>query len=379
MGLIMLGSALAGAVLTTQISAYFAPATQGAAPQAPVTVPAWGGSSGSSGSSGSGAASGGSSGTRTSGTRASAAQSAGVVLIDTRTQSGSAAGTGMVLTATGQVLTNYHVVEGSTSIDVTLASTGATYSATVVGHDASRDVALLQLANASGLTTVRPDADGVTTGESVTAVGNAGGQGYLTAASGTVTDPKTNVTVGSDNASGSESLSGVIATDAAAQPGDSGGPMFDAQGEVVGMTTAGGTSGGYRRTASTTAFAIGIDDALTVVNTIRGGQDAGTTRVGPRAMLGVTVQGSGTGSSGGSASGDGVTVAGVTSGTPAARAGLTTGDTITALNGRTIASQADLSAALELLDPGQRVTLTWVDASGNTRQATLTLAKSLVN
>ena len=89
-----------------------------------------------------------------------------------------------MLTSDGEVLTNYHVVEGATTITVTLASTGTTYDATVVGHSESSDVALLQLDGASGLPTATVDDDTVSLGDQVTAVGNAGGTGTLTAADG---------------------------------------------------------------------------------------------------------------------------------------------------------------------------------------------------
>ena len=119
---------------------------------------------------------------------ATATQSAGVVLIDTVLpyQNAQAAGTGMVLTADGQVLTNYHVVQGAGTITVTVAATGQSYQATVVGADPSNDVALLQLTGASGLTTVKADDDVAKVGDAVTAVGNAGGTGSLTAAAGTI-------------------------------------------------------------------------------------------------------------------------------------------------------------------------------------------------
>ena len=109
---------------------------------------------------------------------ATAQQTAGVVLIETVLpyQNAQAAGTGMVLTASGQVLTNYHVVEGAGTITVTVATTGQRFEATVVGTDPSADVALLQLTAASGLTTVKADDDQTDLGDTVTAVGNAGGK-----------------------------------------------------------------------------------------------------------------------------------------------------------------------------------------------------------
>lgn len=174
-----------------------------------------------------------------------------------------AAGTGMVLTSSGLVLTNNHVVEGSDTIRVTIPSTGRTYTATVVGTNASQDVAVLALSNASGLATVIPDDDhDLSTGDTVTGVGNAGGTGNLVAASGSVTALDQHITTTAEQGAAAESLSGLIQTDAAIQSGDSGGPLLDDEGEVVGMDTAasvGGLSVGY---------AIPISTALSVAKQI---------------------------------------------------------------------------------------------------------------
>lgn len=307
----------------------------------------------------------------TTGTTA-ATQASGVVLILATTTSGEAAGTGMVLTADGQVLTNYHVVEGSTSLEVNIPATGGSYTATVLGHDAAADVALLQLQDASGLATITPDDDVLAVGDALTAVGNAQGGGRLVAASGTVTALGQQVTV--SGADGSpETLTGVIQTDAAAQPGDSGGPMFDAEGEVAGMTTAGSqtvTAGrrGRSMPVTTVSYAVPIDAALDVVAQIRTGQDQGSTEVGPRAYLGITVTGA-----------SGVTVGSVVADGPAASAGLTAGSTITAVDGQAVTSQASLSAILEQLEPGQAVAVTWTDSGGVRRNAKVTLGTSPIN
>ena len=177
---------------------------------------------------------------------AAAAQAEGVVLIDTELRYAGArgAGTGIVLTSSGQIMTNYHVVEGTTSIAVTVASTGATYPATVVGHDQTHDVALLQLEDASGLDPIALDRDPVAVGDQVTAVGNAGGTGSLTAAEGNVTALNATVTTAAEGTVAAETLTGMIETDADVVAGDSGGPLFDAQGEVTGINTAGSSGPG---------------------------------------------------------------------------------------------------------------------------------------
>lgn len=301
--------------------------------------------------------------------------SRGVVLITVTTSSGEGAGTGMVLTASGQVLTNYHVVEGSTDIEVTIAATGDTYAATVVGHDETRDVALLQLEDASGLDTVAVDDETLAVGDALTAVGNAEGGGELVAASGLVTGLDESVTVTSGTET--ETLTGVIETNAGAVPGDSGGPMFDAEGEVAGMTTAGGQTvavapGGGRRggaTLTSVSYAVPIDVALEVVAVIRTGAESGTVEIGPRAYLGVSV-GSST---------SGLVVSGVESGGPAASAGITAGSVITSVGGTAVSTHAELSALLGEHEPGDKVKVTWTDADGTAHTATLTLGSSPIN
>lgn len=157
---------------------------------------------------------------------------------------GEAAGSGIVLTSDGLVLTNHHVVEGATEISVTIPSTGRTYTASVAGTDADKDVALLRLQGASDLATADFDDDGVSTGETLTAIGNAEGRGELVAASGAVTDTDRGITTSSTSGEESEQLSGLIEFQADVVSGDSGGPVLDSDGQVVAMTVAASTSGG---------------------------------------------------------------------------------------------------------------------------------------
>lgn len=198
-------------------------------------------------------------------TAATATQAAGVVVVETRLadQSGVAAGTGMVLTASGLVLTNNHVVEDGNAIRVTIPSTGRTYAATVVGANAAGDVAVLKLTEASGLTTVTlDDEQDLAPGDAVTGIGNAGGTGTLVAASGTVTALDQQVTTQAEGETASESLTGLIETDAAIQAGDSGGPLLDDEGEVVGMDTAASVVG------RSIGYAIPITTAISVAKQI---------------------------------------------------------------------------------------------------------------
>jgi len=303
----------------------------------------------------------------TTGNAVAAAQSAGVVLIEAETGSGIAAGTGMILTADGQVLTNYHVVAGSDKVSVTVADSGNTYTATVVGFDQARDVALLQLKNASGLTTVTVDKDQVAVGDAIAAVGNASGGGELVKAAGSVTATDQSLTVSSDSPWGSsEDLSGLVETNARAVPGDSGGPMFDSQNEVLGMTTAGSTK-------ERTSYAVPIATALAVVDQIETGQDAGTVRVGPAGYLGIKVADAETGST------IGKTITQVVAGSPADKAGVVSGSKLTKVGDTTIKASANLATVIRALEPGQQVSIEWTTPSGTHKTATVTLGSSPVN
>ena len=155
-------------------------------------------------------------------------------------QGAEAAGTGMVLTSKGEILTNNHVIEGASSIRVVDVGNGKTYGATVVGYDRTADVAVLQLEHASGLQTVRlGNSSSVRKGQGVVGIGNAGGSGGTPSfAGGSVTALDQSITA-SDEAEGtSEQLTGLIETNADIQPGDSGGPLVNSSGKVIGMDTA---------------------------------------------------------------------------------------------------------------------------------------------
>lgn len=308
---------------------------------------------------------------------ASAAQTAGVVTItsDLTYESARSAGTGIILTSDGMILTNNHVVEGATSISVTVESTGETYTARVVGTDSTNDVAVLQLENASGLTPATLDTDGVAVGDAVTAVGNAGGTGDLVAASGTVTALDQSLTTQAESGVAGETLTGMIQVDADIVSGDSGGPLLDASGAVVGIDTA-ASSG----TADITGFAIPIAKALDIVATIEAGADTATVEIGYPAFLGVSLS-SGVSTSPYSrsvATSSGALIAGVVEGGPAAEAGLTAGDTVTAVDGTAVASADALSEALAQREPGETVAISWTDSSGASHSAQVTLVEGPV-
>src|SRR5262245_13650545 len=163
---------------------------------------------------------------------------AGVVDVNTQLAyaGGAAAGTGIVVSASGEVLTNNHVIRGATTIRVRNVADGRTYAATVAGYSVPADVALLKLKGAAGLTTARiGNSATVRPGQRVSAVGNTGGVGGSPRVSnGQVTALRQTITVTDDRGS-STRLTGLIKTSVPLQPGDSGGPLLDGAGRVIGI------------------------------------------------------------------------------------------------------------------------------------------------
>jgi S1-C subfamily serine protease len=348
-------------------------------------------------------------------------------------QDGAAAGTGMVLTSTGEVLTNNHVIDGATSIKATDVGNGRTYTAKVVGYDKAKDVAVLQLEGASGLTTVTLSSSSPQTGQKVVALGNAGGKGGTpSVATGTITGLHQTITASDESAGNAEQLTGMIGHNADIQPGDSGGPLVNTYGQVIGMNTAASSSSatvGYQSQdgqtpARTQAFAIPITEASTIASQLESGTPSSSAHLGGTAFLGLETSSSpsgsnssgggfgsngggfgsyggdgsyggfgsygggfgsyeggfgsdgGDGSYGGSyggAASSGVIVAGVVPGSAAAQAGLAAGDQITSVAGHTVTSSSDIQSMLGKYHPGDRISISWTDQSGQSQTATVTL------
>jgi S1-C subfamily serine protease len=291
---------------------------------------------------------------------------------------GAAAGTGIVVSSSGEVVTNNHVIDGATQITATDVGNGKTYTARVVGYDRTSDVAVISLQGASGLATAPlGDATTLRTGDSVTTIGNAGGVGGApSVAGGTVVALNKSITAG-DVGSFPEQLTGLIELNGGLQPGDSGGPLVDQSGKVVGMDTAASSSFSFQTPSgggvSGRGFAIPINEVLSISKQIVAGTATASIHIGASAMLGVLVSTAGA-ASGGSATTSGVAIGGTSPGTPAARAGLVAGDTITSLNGQAVKSPQALVALMSQHHPGDEVRLSWHDRSGNSHTATLTLA-----
>jgi S1-C subfamily serine protease len=319
-------------------------------------------------------------------------------------QSAEAAGTGIVLTSGGEILTNNHVVEGATSIKATDIGNGKTYTATVIGYDRTQDIAVIQLQGASGLKTASlGNSAKVSTGDAVVGIGNAGGAGGTpSAAAGTITALNQSITASDDSSGASEKLTGLIQTDANIQSGDSGGSLVNSSGQVIGVDTAASSgyqfSGGYGQQGSGSdtghqGFAIPINQAITIAHQIVGNQSSSTVHIGQSAFLGVGVTdaggqqagngqfgqggngqfgqgGNGNGNSSGATSGAEVT--GTVQGGPAAQAGLQSGDVITAVNGKNVDSATTLTNLMDTYHPGDKLSVTYTDISGAQHTTTVT-------
>ena len=293
-------------------------------------------------------------------------------------QPAESAGTGLVLTPSGEVLTNNHVIKGATAIKVRDIGNGRTYPAKVVGYDQSRDIAVLQLQGASGLQTAAlGDSSTAKVGDKVVALGNALGKGGTPAvAVGHIAGLNASIVASDEGAGTSERLTGLIHHNAPIQPGDSGGPLVSNTGKVIGIDTAASASTGFQfqTNTRTQAFAIPINGAVALAQQIEAGQASDTVHIGPTGLLGVGVMSAGQAASSGISAGSGAVVEQALPNTPAAGAGITSGDVIVAAGGRTVTSPAGLQAALERFHPGNSVNITWQDQSGQTHSATVVLA-----
>jgi S1-C subfamily serine protease len=283
-------------------------------------------------------------------------------------QGGEAAGTGMVVTSSGEVITNNHVIAGASKITATDVGNGNTYTARVVGYDYTRDIAVLQLEGASGLQTVSfGDPSTLKVGQSIATIGNAGGTGGTPSATGgQVVALDQSITAGDELGGGHERLEGLIELAGNLQPGDSGGPLVNRAGEVVGMDTA--ASQTFRLESSGNAgFAIPIDTVQAIAREIWQGHGSSTIHIGATAMLGVLVNGEGE---------ESVQVENVLSGSPAAGAGIIAGDVITSVDGTSIDSPTALIELMLRKHPGESAQVAWQTTAVATHTATVTLTAS---
>jgi S1-C subfamily serine protease len=311
----------------------------------------------------------------------------------------TADGTGFVINAAAAlILTNNHVIRDATEVTVTLTSTGRQYPATIVGADVPADVALLQLqgaADAGGapgpalVTAPIGDSTALTTGASVLAIGNRAGAGGAPAVTAGVISGLGQTIQANDASSGfTETLHDMLETSARIAPGDSGGPLANTAGQVIGMDTAAAAGPPDR-----SGYAIPIDDALTAARLITAGRPAPGVTTGMHGFLGVVLARAGgahpsraapraaigaapappacaptigavAARAAVAAPRPGALVAGVLCGTGAVAAGLAAGDVITSVNGHRITSPGALTATMSFCQPGTLVTVTWISVSG---------------
>ena len=336
----------------------------------------------------------------------------GMVIINStiQYQSEAGAGTGMVINSDGLVLTNNHVIEDSTKLSATVVATGKTYPATVLGYDTTGDIALIRLQGAPALKTVPiGNSSTVKTGNTVVALGNAEGQGTILPAAGTITGVNQTITASDQGGTiTSETLHGMLQTSADIVSGDSGGPLSNAAGQVIGMDTA-GQSVSFGQQASPTGFAIPINTALGVASRIAAGHASSTISIGYPPFIGIYLaqgtssnpqvqaqqqeqsQGNPFGGFGGfvpscytsnsnlqipsqiAPVNSGTLVDGVICGSPAAAAGMTGGAVITGVDGKTVGAPNQLQSILATFRPGDTVTITWVNLNAQKTTSTLHL------
>ncbi|MFE7418605.1 S1C family serine protease [Rhodococcus sp. NPDC057529] len=278
------------------------------------------------------------------------------------------AGTGIVLTPDGVVLTNHHVIDGALDISAVSLGNGAAYVADVLGYDSSRDIAVLRLQGAGDLpaaTLAKNTAVGI--GDPVTAVGNAEGGGVPVAARGFVTDLGQAITARSSTDGSRNRLNGLIQIDAAVRPGDSGGPLVDATAAVIGVNTAGNADSDPTKPAPAQprSYAVPIDTAMTIVDQVRAGTASATVHIGDTPLLGISVTDNARGAE----------VLWISIGTPADDAGIEIGDVVTEFDGIPIRSSDDLSGLMIARHPGDAVEVRWLDEAGRARSTTIVLEK----
>lgn len=290
------------------------------------------------------------------------------------------AGTGIVLDPSGVVLTNNHVINGAGGITVTDVGNGQSYPATVVGYDRAHDVAVLQLAGATGLPTATiGDSDTVSISDQVAAIGNAGGRGGTPSiVAGVVSALNQAVAVRDDLTGSVEHLAGLIQVAADIQPGDSGGPLVNAAGEVIGVDTA-GAAGSPSAPSTGAGLAIPINHAIAISRQIRAGGASDSVHIGATGVLGVLIQDAGVpaepdrparqGHRHHPAAMAGAAVGDVVAGSPAEQAGLAAGSVIVSLDGTAVDSPDTVVTALTAHHPGDSVQVGcgWTHRVSNTR------------
>ena len=322
----------------------------------------------------------------------------------------TAEGTGMILSSSGLVLTNNHVIDGATSVVARLVDSGRRYQAQVLGYDDTDDVALLQLRDAAGLATVNfGNSAQVSLGTAVLALGNADGRGGATLAPGIINALNRSIQASDQGSGTTEYLYHMMQTNAAIQQGDSGGALANNAGQVIGMITAADTAS-PGTLGNTIGFAIPINNALGIARQIAAGQGSQSVHIGVPGFLGVEVaqsnsssprqqavdeQGGASGGKGGrhrgsgaaclvggqqpavpatiAPAGTGVLILGILCGTAVDSHGLAPGDVITSVDGHAVTTPDSLTGITQMYHPGEVVSVGWVGPGGARHTTSITL------
>jgi S1-C subfamily serine protease len=333
----------------------------------------------------------------------------------------TAEGTGMILSPSGLVLTNNHVIDGATAVVVSLAdNVHRTYPAQVIGYDSIDDVALLQLTGASDLATVSiGDSAQVRVGTQVLALGDAQGRGGVTPARGSISGLNRSIQATDQGSGSTEDLNHMLQTNAQIQQGDSGGALANSAGQVIGMVTAANTPSDGQ-SGDSMGFAIPIDTALAIAQKIAAGQSSATVYIGLPGFLGVEVaqgnsadprqQAAGERRSGGNPGGDnpgggnqgggnqagpgcvadgqppgvprriapaatGALILGVLCNTAAQSEGLVAGDVVLSVSGQVVTTPDSLTTITAKYHPGAVVSVTWEAINGSRHTARIMLGR----
>jgi S1-C subfamily serine protease len=316
----------------------------------------------------------------------------------------TASGTGFVIdTRVALVLTNNHVIRDATSVTVTVPGTGRSFPARIVGADVPADIAVLEIEPEPGLADAPlGDSATVSVGTAVIAIGNqAGADGSPVLAPGVISGTGRTIDAADGSAGFTETLHGMLATTARIEPGDSGGPLADSAGAVIGMDTAAGTNG------AAPGYAIPISAALPIARQIAAGRPGPGIVLGIGGFLGVVAAATKAASPPVQATEEnsrqttakvsrapaacvpteasasvpamvararsGALVDGVLCGSPAATAGIAAGDVITSADGRPVSSPDSLTAIVSGCQPGSVIPVTWMNTTGAIRTAMIRL------
>ena len=281
-----------------------------------------------------------------------------VVTIDSVSSSGEAVGTGIIISSDGEILTNNHVVEGSKTARVRLYGSTSPIIADVLATDPSNDMALIKLRDTTGLVAATfADPESIAVGDPVVAVGYALAlDGGPSVTSGIISALNRTLQLDSETF-----LNALIQTDAAISSGNSGGPLINMNGQVIGINTAVAT-GGMSSSANNIGFAIGVAEVQRVNRILHEIADGGTRRQG---FLGISL---GRRDDGGA----GAVIGEVTSGSPADKAGVRENDIVLSINDQPIIGDEALVAIIRDSAPGETITIV-VERDGKKVTLTATL------